>query len=401
MPSLTFTAQTIKNLKSDGKQIDYFDTKPVIEGQPGRLGLRISQSGRKSWVLLYRINGKKRRYTFKKSYPTLSLKDVRTKAATKLLAILEGQDPAAEKKRQKQSLTFKELADVYLNRHAKIKKASKSYYEDHRIVNHSDLKPWHDRKAKDISRRDVIRLLDSIADRAPVMANRVKALISKIYNFGIRRDEVEINPAWNTDKPTDETPRDRAYSDDEIKKLWAAFKKVRSGLHGVFELILLTAQRPGEVAGMRKSELEDGKWSLPQERTKNRRPHVVPLSDQAQTIIKATQGNETFVFPAVRNDTCTRVNSLDLRKVRDESGIDDFQAHDLRRTALTNMGKLGVNRFIQDRIANHADSTMGGVYDRYEYLSEKTAALKLWADHLDQIMRVKNPKVVKIQRAVQ
>lgn len=400
MPSLELTAQGVQNIKPQDRQVDYFDTKNVIEGVGGKLVLRVSPQGRKSWCLVYRLNGQQRRYTFKKPYPSLSLKDARKEAAKKLVAILDGNDPALEVRRRRQAFTFKELAEDYLKHHAQPKKSAKSCYEDSRMIS-TDLAPWHHRKAEDIKRRDVIRLLDEVAERAPVSANRLKALISKIYNVGIRRDEVEFNPASNIDMPSAEKPRSRVYSDDEIRALWQAFKQARTGLLGAFELVLLTAQRPGEVTGMQWAELDGPNWSMPSERTKNRLEHIVPLSTQAMDIINGLIGNETYVFPANKNETCTRINSADLRDIRKKSKVIDFRAHDLRRTALTNMGKLGISRFIQDRIANHADSTMAGVYDKYDYLDEKAAALGRWADRLDKILTGKKAKVVKLRRAAQ
>ncbi len=177
MPSIKMTSLWLERLRNtESGRIEYFD-----QTQSG-LGLRVGKA-KLSWFVFYRIEGdrKLRRYTLGK-YPTMSLKKARRKARDKITEAGKGRDPGEEKQILKEAPTFGGLADEYLEKHGSKKR---SYYEDNRITE-KDLKPaWKSRKAHDIKRRDVIRLLDKIVDRgAPIQANRTLALIRKIYNLG-------------------------------------------------------------------------------------------------------------------------------------------------------------------------------------------------------------------------
>jgi integrase len=146
------------------------------------------------------------------------------------------------------------------------------------------LPAWGHRKAADIARKDVIAVLDRIVERgADVMANRTRALISKIYNFAILdRGMVEHNPAYKVANPGEEHQRDRVLTQTEIRALWTALEKQPDPIAAVFKLALLTAQRRGEVLGMAWSELDLDAvwWTIPgrarQEQTRPSRTLVVP-----------------------------------------------------------------------------------------------------------------------------
>ena len=187
-------------------------------------------------------------------------------------AVAKDRDPAAERQAERRSVitapTLKELADEFLKRHAigigrdPTDPHKRSWREDRRIIE-TYLKDWHGRKAESISRREVIALLDAIADRAPVMANRVLACLRKLYNYGVVKDKVGHNPAHQVPPPGGtERERDRIYDAEEIRKLWAAFERLTGG---IYRLVLVTGQRSGEVAGMTWNELDldNAIWTVP------------------------------------------------------------------------------------------------------------------------------------------
>ena len=148
------------------------------------------------------------------------------------------------------------MASLYLERHAKVEK--RSWPEDERIIDRELNPSWKHRKAREIERADTIALLDQIVERgAPVMANRVKALVSKIFNFAIRRGIVEANPAHGVGSPGGkETQCYRVLTEDEIRLVWKAFEAETPKTRAIFRLALLTAQRRSEITGMRWHELD-------------------------------------------------------------------------------------------------------------------------------------------------
>jgi hypothetical protein len=185
MPPINLTARFIESLKGDPstKQRDYWDES--ITG----LGLRVSSGGRKTWVVMYRHNRRQRRLTLG-TFPVLTLADARARAREALALVAAGKDPGAEKVAARRAKKFAELAAEYLERHAKPHK--KTWKEDERNLRVDVLPRWQHVRPVDITRTDVRSLVDAIVDRnAKVHANRVLALVRKVFNFGIQRDWLE------------------------------------------------------------------------------------------------------------------------------------------------------------------------------------------------------------------
>ncbi len=291
MPTIKFTAAKIKFLEgTHGKQVDYFDEK--LAG----FFVRISQDGKKSFGVMYRKSGRLRRMKLG-TYPLLSLGKARN-AASKVLRNAElGLDPAAEKQDNRKAETFEQVAREYLERHAKIKK--KSWKHDERVIKKDLVPEFGTQKAKDITRRDVRSFLERKAQTAPIMANRTRALLKKIYNWAIMSEIVETNPVYLLPAPAKEHRRERVLTKDELKSIWNAInadvrdsddshRKMKTLSAGIMKLRLLTAQRGAEVMSMEWSELEldTGWWSIPGEKTKNGLSHRVYLTAPAVAIIR-------------------------------------------------------------------------------------------------------------------
>jgi integrase len=194
-------------------------------------------------------------------------------------------------------------------------------------------------------------------------------------------------------------------SDDEIRTLWKSLPKAlaRSAQsQRIIKLCLVTAQRVGEVAGMTRAELDlkAREWRLPGSRTKNGHPHVVPLSNLAIGLIKDAledTGEGAQVFPCGEGSlspvavarTFLRAYETSKERPQGRFGIASWSAHDLRRTALTGMARLGVAPIVLGHVANHRSTTRAGVtlavYSQYTYDKEKRQALDLWAALVDAI----------------
>ena len=389
MPTAKLTDRLLKNLKTEGTVQEFWD-----QSFPGSFGVRIMKSGRKTFMFLYRTDGRRRRMKLG-VYPALSLAQARSHAFKLLGAVQRGEDPAEERRQERQAGTFEELAELYLERHAKPNKKPASIKEDTRILNTYLLPVWGRRKFRTITRSDVIRLLDDIQFKrqAPVMANRVKALTSTVFNFALRKalvPETFANPCTHVALPARETSRDRVLSDHEIRALWKELENRMEPTASIYRLILLMGQRPGETKAMRWRDLDDENiWTIPATETKNKREHKVPLSSQALAIIEGLHpltGDSEFVFASPRGGHIRWLQKMSQR-IQKKTGF-HFRPHDLRRTCATNLSKLGTDDVTIARILNHSwpFRHMTAVYNRWEKLPEMGRALQRWGERLEDLI---------------
>jgi integrase len=264
-----------------------------------------------------------------------------------------------------------------------------------------------DRKARDITRRDMIGLLDSAVDRgARVTANRIHALLKQMFDWAAAKDLIPASPMAGVERPGgEESPRERVLSSEEVKKFWTTLPAtdMAEPTRLALKLLLVTAQRRGEVTQAKWSHFDlDGKlWTIPIELLKSshsRRskpePHVVPLSPLALEVLgelKVLTGDGVYLLPA-RVDTkkaqsySDRVLSRAVRENDKKFAIAHWTPHDLRRTAASFMTKIGVPRLHVEKVLNHSTGDIAEVYDRHDYLPEKKTALEKWGEHLKAII---------------
>lgn len=387
---------------AEGTRYELWDA--VVPG----FGVRVTDKGRKTWFLMFYAHGRRRRMSLG-TYPAKSLADAREDARKALEAVEKGFDPAADKIHQRKTRpqTFGELAQEYLLRHATPNKRTGK--EDEKKLNGDVLPEWRHRRVDTLRRADVIRLIETVYNRgAPIASNRLLALIRKIFNWAMALDLVDANPAQGVKKLGREISRERVLTSDELKAVWAAAGKMAWPWNGIYQLLILTAQRRDEVAGMRWAELDLDKktWTLEGERNKSNRAHQVPLPDAAVDILKTLpKYNTTLVFPARGNPKATTYAS-GLTKAKAEldklSGVTGWRNHDLRRTAASGMAELGFAPHEVEKILNHTSGQISGVaavYNRYGYNDEKRRALEAWAGHVLSLENQPPSNVVDIQTA--
>lgn len=404
---MKFTDKSIAALKPKAERYEMWEDK-----QTG-LGIRVSPKGRKTWVYIYRFGGKARRMSLG-TYPAVGLANAHVKHAQAKLLLEKGVDPGAQALEKKQiernAETVADLAEEYLEKWARPRKRSAG--EDERILRKDVLPAWGKLKARDIRRRDVIMLLDTIMERgAPIAANRTLGVVRRMFNFGVSRDLLDASPVVMVRPPAKETPRERVLSPEEIRIFWNDLDKapISPGICLALKIQLVTAQRKGEIIGAAQSEFdldEERVWTIPPEHAKNEKTHRVPLSDLAVSLIGAAQaiaGDSEWLFPSPRgyvpiagqavNQALNRALMPPEKRPaaaklagKPRVRLSGVTPHDLRRTAASNMAALGINRFTIGKVLNHIDQSVTGIYDLYGYEVEKRNALEAWAAKLEEIV---------------
>jgi integrase len=397
MPKMQLNARKVESLLPGNMRTQIFD-----KNQPN-LALRIGASGVKTWSVVYKWHGRMKRFTIG-TYPAVSLADARSRAREALRDVSRGDDPQEQKMITREAGTFGELAAQYIREWSQATK--KSWVEDQRQLDVYLLPAWKHVKASAVTIDDVELLLETLASRAPVQANRVRALLRHMYSWALskrthrKKFALEHSPCAFVARPAKERARERVYSDEELKAIWKAFGTI--GIVGdVFRLQLLTAVRPGEAAGVewRELDLERALWTQPGAKTKNGKVHVIPLSSPAVRIFEGLQQhqaglknpskrNSRFVFCNPRNpDIPIAWLQKAGERVRDESKVQDFRPHDLRRTCATRLAEMGVPDAVLKMILNHSlGSDITGVYNQYKYFEERKQALDAWAERLLMIV---------------
>jgi integrase len=377
------TDRLCQHAKSAAVQSDFFDE--LARG----LCLRVTRQGTKTWTFLYTADGKRVRITLGR-YPHISLANARAKAIEARGQVEAGQSPG----RGGGGMTVAMLVDGYVEKHVAPLRTAQAI---ERRLRKNILPVIGNLFIADLHRRDATRVIDTVLARdAPIEAARAFEDLRAMLRWAVARGDLDHNPLEGMEKLQGSKPRERTLSEDEIRTLWAALPTALSNsqtCQRIIKLCLATAQRLGEVAGMRREELDLKRriWSLPGSRTKNGHPHAVPLNSAAQAVIEeALRPGAEFVFPSVEGPIISHTVSTTIARAQGRFGLPQWTAHDLRRTALTEMAKLGVAPIVLGHVANHRTTTKAGmtlsVYVQHAYEREKREALELWADRLEGII---------------
>ena len=398
---MKFTDKKIQNLKPKAQRYE--------EWEGNGFGVRVTPRGTRSFVCLFRFEGKPRRLTLG-TYPTMTLAEAHQAHGEAMKKLEQGIDPGAEavaeRAEDRQAPTVDVLADEYLEKWAKPRK--RSWREDERILKKDILPEWGRRKAREITRRDVIRLLDGIVDRgAGIMANRTLAVIRKMFNFAVSRDIVPTSPCLAVRAPAPENRRDRVLTTDEIRALWHGLEgaKMASGTKLAIKIQLVTGQRKVEIVSAAWEEIDftTGWWTIPASKAKNKIPHRVPLSPLTIELLEAAKHlavDSPWVFPSPQTDRHITPEAVDhaLRRPGLEHLGFTFWVHDLRRTAASHMTGMGISRLVVGKLLNHAERGVTSTYDRHSYDKEKRQALEAWGRKLKAVIEGTKNNVVSMVR---
>jgi integrase len=337
------------------------------------LAIRVQPTGARAWKVIYSRHGRPR-WLHLGDVGAIGLADARELAAEAMLAVARGKDPAAEKRAERGAGTFAELAADYVEKHAK--KTNKSWRQAERLVRRYVLPRWGKLQSVSIVRADVKALMARI--EAPVLANQVLAAVSAIFSWAIKEEKLPANPCKLVDRNATRS-RDRVLSDSEVPRFWNAFDDAGLVPSSALKTILLTGQRPGECAHIRKEHVVDGWWQMPGEPvpelewpgTKNGESHRVWLPKAVQAIVAELSDGATkgFVFVGERGRPIGKLDSA-MRAISKKLGVEPVRPHDLRRTHGSTITALGFGHDAMNRIQNHVEGGIASVYDRHGYAEE-------------------------------
>ena len=437
MPTIKLTQPAIERLKPPKSgRVEYFDNQC-----PG-FGVRISETGRKTWIVLYRVGGKSVRETLGTTAAIPSVAEAREQARESLFKAGRDINPVEERRQQQRAAEtaakqvveerFEVVVERFLNeRPLQLQKGwSRKYAEEVRRIFEHDVYPhWRDRPIREISTSDIKALIRSKASHrerprkgtdggAATQANRVLTRLRTFFGWALAEEIIGADPTIGVRAFAQaERERERVLNKDEIVWFWRACATQGTPFGAIFQLMLLTAQRETEVAAMHWSELDLERqiWTIPRERAKSDRSHVVHLSDLAIEIIGALPRPGELVFPT-RNGTAVssfskakgRLDASMTEQMREAAGgadvmLEPFVLHDLRRSAATRMvDDLKIAPATVDRILNH-DVVVRGVariYNRAALLEERKSALEAWARYVEDLVRPTSTNILLLPLTV-
>jgi integrase len=427
MPAITISKRSVDQAAPGDRNLFLWDQ--ALSG----FGLKVTPAGAKVYLVQYRTGGRgtpTKRVTIGRHGAPWTPDQARRKAKAILGAVADGQDPAGERqaKREEQKApknTVRAVAAEWMRRdQANNRRAA----EGQRILDHDILPEWGDRPIAEIRKRDVIELIDGVADRgSPVMANRTLAAVRRMLNWAAGRDIIEANAAAFVEKPGEEIRRDRVLSDGELVEVWRASETAGFPFGDGVRLLILTLGRRDEIFSLSEPELEvarDGATvRLPAERVKNAEGREIPLSAQALEILadlpEIDPGEDEDGAKRVRyllslngrapysNFGWAKVN-LDRRILEARREVDPeakamapWRLHDFRRTGATGLQQLGFRLEVIEATLGHvAGSRAGvaGVYQRHRFAAEVRQALDAWGRHIEALVSGERDNVIPMAR---
>jgi len=396
MPRIKLTKSAIDAIPTPAADVVYWDA-----ACPG-FGVKVTPKGRKVFVVLYRTGGagsKLRKYTIG-PYGRVTLHQARVAAQKVFAARWEGRDLAAEKQAARRRLVVDGVDDLLESFIAQHLAQNRSGGEIARLLRRELGQTWGGRSIHDITKRDVVEVVSAVEQRgAPGAANKTLKSTKTFLRWCVGRAILDGSPAEGIPLPSKAVTRDKVLTDQELAQVILAARKMGGPYGGIVELLALTGQRREEVAQMTWDELDLGQhiWTLPKSRTKNGKQHVVHLSAQALAVLNRVPRKGPFVFTILGtrpfHDFSKAKRMLDRL-----SAVSHWRLHDLRRTCVSGMARLGVAPHVADKILNHQTGTISGVaavYQRHEFLAERQAALDLWGAHVAALIeRRMDPKTV-------
>jgi integrase len=374
------------------------------DGMVSGLKVRVTDKGTKSFILWRRYNSSKNPAA--RSLGTvgaITLAEAREKARAWIKLIKRGDDPRAVERRardanqESNAITFEKVFEEYLAKHVKGQRRAK---DAEREMRKDLLSRWKDKPLHEISRRDVIRMIDAVKERGPAQAHNVLGHAKTFFNWVIERNiyGIEFSPADKI-RPGrligKKVSRQRVLDDREIKEFWRAAGRLGYPFGTLFQLLLMTGQRRSEIAEASRHEIKKRILTIPEERFKSGFDQIVPLTNEMMALLDTIPlwNGGDFLFSTTHGTTAVNGFSFQKRKLDNimTGALGDFEMkpwvlHDLRRTVRTRLASLKVRDEVAEMIIGHGRKGMQRVYDQHQYVDEMREALEAWNARLREIV---------------
>lgn len=410
MPKVALNARYVETIKPEDTRVDYWDTDTV------GLCLRVTPAGVKTWAIKYRVGGgrtgRQRRFNLGR-FPEMKLADARERARKLFVRITDGYDPSADREAKRAGDDVQAFAGRWIDHLREKGRAKADSWE--RTLQYDVLPIIGRMKPAEVKRQHVRQIMDRMKKRGvTIQTNRTFEIVRAMFRWIGREydDVITADPTFGMQKPFDERARERLVTDDELRAIWKALDSVRD-VKGrsragkeftaskalvtepvclAIKLLILTGQRSSEVTQARAAEinLEASTWTLPAERTKASRQHVIPLSGKAAELVgRAIElgGGSEWLFPApfkIRKKGAGAISNTApnhaLRRVLKAAGVENVTIHDFRRLVASGIARLGFGDDVIGAVLNHASKSVTAKhYNRHKYEMEKRRALEAWA----------------------
>jgi integrase len=387
------------------------------------LELRISATGARSWAVSRRVKGIQRRFTIEDS-AGLTLAQAREKALALRADTSRGRDPTDERRQERKAAR---LAKLGVGKAWTIETLLAEYGE--KVAVPARQRSWEERRGHvlrefrdlaglpigDLDDALIWRVLDAATARgAKVGGWHALRYLRSVLAWALSRKLIERDPTADLPmkdirRQMKERTRERVLAPDELGRLWRAFEGEPGNLYSaVLRVAALTAQRIGEVAGMRWGDVDLARAEWRQPTNKSDRPHLVPLSPPAVAILDAQPRRRgvPYVFTTAAGGRLDRRTSNVYRataRFSATSGVTGWAPHDLRRTAASILGEAKVPPVVIEQLLNHAEgagkgSAVAGIYNRASYSIEKRQAVELLADKIATFARADGAEVIEFSR---
>jgi|SRR5690625_390073 len=381
------TAKTIASASAEEKRYEIYDT--VRKG----LILRVTTKGYKAFAFRYWYNNSSHQRTIG-STDDYTLAEARKIASEWRKMLDDGKDPIAEKQQNKEAITLAEYIEIFKNDYLKrkLKPSTQKTYASR--LNKALKDPISKLSLIEIDRPDVRKFLKAEAKNHPTNANRLHSILSKLFNEAIEDGYIESNPMKGMKKLTSEAQRDVRYTDDDIRVIWEAICTEWEPMQSLLKMLLITGQRLGETSKMKWSDIHNRTWHIPQEDTKNKKPHSIPLPNKALNLLKEMQainGDSEYVFASQRDKAVPLSHFGNvIQRIRKKTMLNDFRIHDLRHIVATQMiSELHIEFIVVGMILNHKGlSASNAITSRYintDLTGRKEQALQQWAGRLTEL----------------
>jgi integrase len=395
---MKLTAKALATHKAPNKS-DYI----VFDDDIAGFGLRF-RDGRNSWVFQYAIGAGAERITRRikiGDYPALSPARAREEAEDLHAKVHLHGDPAIERRKNRieAGKTFEKLVQQYLDfKKDELRPRSFAEVKRHLEVN---AKPLHSLPLVSVDQAVIAARLNAVAKNGVVAANRTRASLSAMFVWAMGEGLATANPVINTNRREEKT-RDRVLSDAELRAIWQSLDADDYGT--IVKILILTGQRVNEIAGLRWSEIGEGTITLAAERTKNARPHEVPITATVGSLLELRDKVDGRDLIFGRGDGPFSGWSKAKTALDGRTGpLKHWTLHDLRRTAATGMAGIGIQPHVIEAVLNHVSGHKGGIagiYNRAQYSAEKAQALARWDEHFGAVVHQRRGVLTPMQGRV-